>query len=68
MRIASVPAAKVLTEQGTQRDARFVAIVVALERWQGNAAVGTAISNPAELLAAIAASSALRANPKRNRG
>jgi hypothetical protein len=51
--------AKVPTEQGAQRDARIAR--------GGNAAVGTAIGDPAGLLAAIAANSALRANPKRNR-
>jgi hypothetical protein len=42
-------------------------IADALERQQGNAAVGAAIGDPAGLLAAIAANSALPANPKRNR-
>jgi hypothetical protein len=59
--------AKVLTAQGPARDARIAAIVDGLDRRQGNAAVGTAIGDPASLLAAIAADSALRANPKRNR-
>ncbi|SIO53839.1 hypothetical protein SAMN05443247_07626 [Bradyrhizobium erythrophlei] len=60
--------ARALTEQGSARDARLTAIIDALDRRRGNAAVSGAAGDRTALLGAIAANAALRGGPKRNQG
>lgn len=58
--------ARVLTEQGTTRDARIQAIIQALDRRNANSAVATSAGNQTALLGALAANG-LENNRRRNR-
>jgi hypothetical protein len=57
--------AKILTEQGPARDRRVQAIVDALDRRNGNAAVSADAGNRTSLLAAIAANGLAKRSQQR---
>ncbi len=58
--------AKILTEQGPQRDARLKAIVDALDRRRGNSVTAAAAGDRTALAAAIGASAYAQSSRKRN--
>lgn len=57
--------ARALTEQGSARDARLLAIIDALNSRQGNAAAAPAVGNAGAVVAAILGNAALRNGPMR---
>lgn len=57
--------ADILSRQGTSRDAAIQAIVDALQRRQGNAAMAPVVGDRSALLAAIAANGYARSDPRR---
>jgi hypothetical protein len=60
--------ARALSEQGSARDARLMAIVNALDKRRGNAAVSSAAGDKTALIAGILANSyASQSDPRRNR-
>lgn len=59
--------AEALTRRGSSRDATTQAIIEALDRRRGNAAIAPAAGDRGALIAAIAAHGAARSNPRRKK-